>query len=55
VYAQLVRQVEQAVRTGRLRPGDRLPTAREVADTAADLPPGPSRLWPGATAPARRR
>ncbi|MEV6595618.1 GntR family transcriptional regulator [Actinoplanes sp. NPDC051346] len=32
VYAQLVQQVRQAVRTGRLVPGDRLPTAREVAE-----------------------
>jgi GntR family transcriptional regulator len=32
VYAQLVSQVRQAVMTGRLLPGDRLPTAREVAE-----------------------
>ena len=32
VYAELVQQVRQAVRTGRLVPGDRLPTAREVAE-----------------------
>lgn len=32
VYAQLVQQVTQAVLTGRLAPGDRLPTAREVAE-----------------------
>ncbi|MCA2219273.1 GntR family transcriptional regulator [Jidongwangia harbinensis] len=32
VYAQLVQQVRQAVRVGRLAPGDRLPTAREVAE-----------------------
>lgn len=32
VYAQLVQQVRQAVRTGRLASGDRLPTAREVAE-----------------------
>ncbi|WP_433606870.1 GntR family transcriptional regulator [Dactylosporangium sp. CA-139114] len=32
VYVQLVRQVRQAVRLGRLAPGDRLPTAREVAE-----------------------
>jgi GntR family transcriptional regulator len=32
VYAQLVQQVRQAVLTGRLMPGDRLPTAREVAE-----------------------
>ncbi|HIW61981.1 MAG TPA: GntR family transcriptional regulator [Candidatus Stackebrandtia excrementipullorum] len=34
-YRQLIQQVKQAVRLGRLEPGDRLPTAREVvADTA---------------------
>ncbi|MFI5934629.1 GntR family transcriptional regulator [Actinoplanes sp. NPDC051494] len=32
VYAQLGDQVRQAVRTGRLVEGDRLPTAREVAE-----------------------
>jgi GntR family transcriptional regulator len=32
VYAQLVQQVRHAVRVGRLVPGDRLPTAREVAE-----------------------
>jgi GntR family transcriptional regulator len=32
VYAQLVHQVRQAIRAGRLAPGDRLPTAREVAE-----------------------
>jgi GntR family transcriptional regulator len=32
VYAQLVQQVRQAVRTGRLAAGDRLPTAREVSE-----------------------
>lgn len=32
VYAQLVHQVRQAIRMGRLAPGDRLPTAREVAE-----------------------
>jgi GntR family transcriptional regulator len=29
-YAQLVRQVREALRMGQLRPGDRLPTVREV-------------------------
>jgi GntR family transcriptional regulator len=29
-YAQLVRQVREALRLGQLRPGDRLPTVREV-------------------------
>ncbi|GAA3455488.1 MULTISPECIES: GntR family transcriptional regulator [Dactylosporangium] len=32
VYAQLVQQVRQAIRVGRLKGGDRLPTAREVAE-----------------------
>ncbi|GAA3927766.1 GntR family transcriptional regulator [Actinoplanes auranticolor] len=32
VYAQLMHQVRQAVRMGRLAPGDQLPTAREVAE-----------------------
>lgn len=32
VYVQLIQQVRQAVRMGRLRAGDRLPTAREVAE-----------------------
>ena len=32
VYAQLVAQVRQAIRMGRLAPGARLPTAREVAE-----------------------
>lgn len=32
VYAQLVQQVRQAVLTGRLMPGDQLPTARDVAE-----------------------
>ena len=31
VYAQLVQQVRQAIRMGRLAPGDQLPTARDVA------------------------
>ena len=30
VYAQLVRQVREAMRLGLLHPGDRLPTVREV-------------------------
>src|SRR5262245_8815765 len=30
-YLQLVEQVRQALRLGRLQPGDRLPTVREVA------------------------
>ncbi|MEV4278581.1 GntR family transcriptional regulator [Actinoplanes xinjiangensis] len=32
VYVQLVQQVRQAIRMGRLAPGDRLPTAREVSE-----------------------
>nr|WP_307873011.1 GntR family transcriptional regulator [Actinoplanes ovalisporus] len=32
VYAQLMQQVRQAIRMGRLAPGDRLPTAREVSE-----------------------
>jgi GntR family transcriptional regulator len=32
VYAQLVQQVRQAIRMGRLAPGEQLPTAREVAE-----------------------
>jgi len=31
VYMQLVEQVRRALRLGRLEPGDRLPTVREVA------------------------
>jgi GntR family transcriptional regulator len=34
VYAQLMLQVRQAIRMGRLAPGDQLPTAREVAESA---------------------
>ena len=34
VYAQIVSQVRQAVLTGRLAAGDRLPTAREVAENS---------------------
>ena len=30
-YLQIVEQVRQALRLGRLEPGDRLPTVREVA------------------------
>lgn len=37
-YLQLVQQVEQAVRLGRLRPGDRLPTVKEVAGGLAVNP-----------------
>ena len=37
-YQQIVEQTERAVRAGTLRPGDRLPTAREVAETCAVNP-----------------
>jgi GntR family transcriptional regulator len=32
VYVQLMQQVRQAIRMGRLTPGDQLPTAREVSE-----------------------
>src|SRR5262245_61427132 len=37
-YMQLVQQVRQALRTGVLEPGDRLPTVREVAESLAINP-----------------
>lgn len=37
-YLQLVHQVKHALRLGTLRPGDRLPTAREVVDKLAINP-----------------
>ncbi|MFF5212857.1 GntR family transcriptional regulator [Streptosporangium sp. NPDC000396] len=37
-YLQLVHQVKQALRLGTLRPGDKLPTAREVVDALAINP-----------------
>jgi GntR family transcriptional regulator len=37
-YLQLVQQVKHAVRYGILRPGDRLPTAREVVEELAINP-----------------
>jgi GntR family transcriptional regulator len=37
-YLQLVQQVRHAVRYGLLRPGDRLPTAREVVEDLAINP-----------------
>ncbi|MDX6228371.1 MAG: hypothetical protein QOI76_1761 [Frankiales bacterium] len=37
-YAQLVEQVRQALLTGILRPGDRLPTVKEVAGALAVNP-----------------
>ncbi|QNP71857.1 GntR family transcriptional regulator [Streptomyces roseirectus] len=37
-YVQIVQQTKQALRLGLLRPGDRLPTAREVVEAAAINP-----------------
>jgi DNA-binding transcriptional regulator YhcF (GntR family) len=37
-YVQVVRQVRQAVRFGRLGPGDQLPTVREVVGSVAVNP-----------------
>jgi GntR family transcriptional regulator len=37
-YLQIVQQVRQALRLGRLEPGDRLPTVREVAAALAINP-----------------
>ena len=37
-YMQLVQQVKQAVRLGRLDPGDQLPTVRDVAESLAINP-----------------
>ncbi|GAA2209624.1 GntR family transcriptional regulator [Nonomuraea monospora] len=37
-YFQLVHQVKQALRLGTLRPGDQLPTAREVVERLAINP-----------------
>jgi len=37
-YMQIVQQVRQAIRLGRLDPGDRLPTVREVAESLAINP-----------------
>ncbi|MFE3454610.1 GntR family transcriptional regulator [Nonomuraea sp. NPDC059194] len=37
-YLQLVHQVKQALRLGTLRPGDKLPTAKEVVDRLAINP-----------------
>ncbi|MFE0691301.1 GntR family transcriptional regulator [Streptomyces xiamenensis] len=37
-YQQIVEQTKRALRTGALRVGDRLPTAREVAETSAVNP-----------------
>ncbi|MEU3794832.1 GntR family transcriptional regulator [Streptomyces fructofermentans] len=37
-YVQIVQQTKQALRLGVLRPGDRLPTAREVVEATAINP-----------------
>ncbi|WP_449349059.1 GntR family transcriptional regulator [Streptomyces shaanxiensis] len=37
-YVQIVQQTKQALRLGLLEPGDRLPTAREVAEATAINP-----------------
>lgn len=37
-YVQIVQQTRQALRLGHLRPGDRLPTAREVVEATAINP-----------------
>ncbi|GLW73450.1 GntR family transcriptional regulator [Kitasatospora phosalacinea] len=37
-YQQIVQQTEQALRLGVLRPGDKLPTAREVVELTAVNP-----------------
>ncbi|MFE0627383.1 GntR family transcriptional regulator [Streptomyces sp. NPDC058864] len=37
-YQQIVQQTKQALRLGVLMPGDRLPTAKEVAETSAVNP-----------------
>ena len=39
IYQQIVQQVKEAVATGHLRPGDRLPTVRQVAEVL-DIAPG---------------
>ncbi|MGI9182603.1 MAG: Clp protease N-terminal domain-containing protein, partial [Longimicrobiaceae bacterium] len=39
IYEQIVAQVQEAVATGRLQPGDRLPPVRRLADTL-DIAPG---------------
>ncbi|MER5911856.1 GntR family transcriptional regulator [Streptomyces sp. NPDC001982] len=37
-YVQIVQQTKQAIRLGLLRPGDQLPTAREVVEATAINP-----------------
>ena len=60
-YLQIVQQVRQAVRLGVLRPGDQLPTVKEVVGTLTDQPqhraeglPRAGPRGPGGRAPGRR-
>ncbi len=39
IYEQIIRQIKEAIATGRIRPGDRLPTVRQLADEL-DIAPG---------------
>ncbi len=39
IYQQIVEQIKEAVATGRIRPGDRLPTVRQLADEL-EIAPG---------------
>ncbi|HEY8470100.1 MAG TPA: Clp protease N-terminal domain-containing protein [Longimicrobiales bacterium] len=39
IYEQIIGQIQEAVATGQLRPGDRLPTVRQLADDL-DIAPG---------------
>lgn len=39
IYEQIIGQIQEAVATGQLRPGDRLPTVRRLADEL-DIAPG---------------
>ncbi len=39
IYEQIIAQVREAIATGRLQPGDRLPTVRQLADEL-DIAPG---------------
>jgi len=38
IYEQIMAQVQEAIATGRLQPGDRLPTVRELADQLGIAP-----------------
>lgn len=38
IYEQIVAQIQEGIATGRLQPGDRLPTVRELADQLAIAP-----------------